>query len=197
MSKNKMSNKAEAEAMANVKAGLVPGVEPRDISDEESEQAFLEEMSVSEDRLCFMEFDRDQMNSGVEFGDFLMRLPDSARGQVVLSFSGWADDPRELYDIPEVIACCEAIVSGKDLSIDARRSRTANILAVLCDESRFEPSMGPVAYEVAGRLWLVTLLFQKACLIRSGATVSRSIPEARKICEHLMKYTSSPRVATS
>lgn len=197
MRKVKMSNEAEAEAMAQVKAGQVPGVEPRDISDEESEEAFLKEMSVSEDRLCFMEFDRDQMNSGAEFGDFLMRLPASAQGQVVLSFSGWADDPRELYDIPEVIACCEAIVSGKGVSLDARRSRTANILTVLCDESRFEPSMGPVAYEVAGRLWLVTLLFQKACLIRSGAKVFRSIPETRKICDHLMKYTSSPHVAAS
>lgn len=197
MSKNKVSNKAEAEAMARVKAGLVPGMEPRDISDEESEEAFLKEMSVSEDRLCFMEVDRDQMNSGVEFGDFLMRIPAPARGQVVLSFSGWADDPRELFDIPEVVACCKEIVSGKGLSLDAQRSRTADILAVLCDESRFEPAMGPVAYEVAGRLWLVTLLFQKACLIRSGTTVNRSILKAKEICDHLMKYTSSPRVATS
>ena len=83
----------------------------------------------------------------------LARLPQNVRGGVMLSFDGWADDPRPMCAIPCGVAFCRGLlgidsaVSKIDLGLCKRT------LSWLMDE---EPNG---LWEATGSLWVVAHAF--------------------------------------
>ena len=51
---------------------------------------------------------------GAAFQDALLSLPEGSKGRVVLMFEGWMSDPRELFEVPEVVDFCRGMFFGID-----------------------------------------------------------------------------------
>lgn len=81
-------------------------------------------------------------------------MPENVLGHVMLSFDGYADDPRELFEIPEVTAFCLGMLFGPDpVAPDPAFARA--VIPYLLDEWGHAEKVGPQAFDAAGRLWVV------------------------------------------
>ena len=59
------------------------------------------------------QYTRRGVSGGQSIADQLASYPASLRGKVALSFGGYDDDPRELYQIPEVRRFCEGFLTHR------------------------------------------------------------------------------------
>lgn len=114
-------------------------------------------------------------------GRFLEDLPESGRGRVVLAFDGWAGDPRPLFEVPEVVVFCRALLFGEDVFRVQERDECARVaaplLACMFDERLAwieeppDPFVAPGAPEIldaAGSLWLSAHAFASDVYSRSS-----------------------------
>lgn len=176
----------EAAHMAQIEAGLIPGIQRVPVNSDEDEKKLFEELSTEERRICFVEVLKESIDKGLEYSEFLAKFPQESKGQVVISFTGWADDPRELYDIPEAVMFCRKLLFGANTSVEDKKERARQILSMLIDEQNYVETMGNAAYDIAGRLWIVTMVYQKETLMRHANGAKRAIHTAKTICNYLM-----------
>lgn len=78
---------------------------------------------------------------------WLTDLPAEAHGRVMLSFDGWADDPRALVEVPVVVDFLRGLVADP--------GSAWQVLQVLVDERTLAEALPDDWWNAAGRLWLV------------------------------------------
>lgn len=67
---------------------------------------------VKEGTLMNLVIDREYLKlGGREIGRQIADYPDTLNGRVFLVFVGWDDDPRELWQVPEVVTFCRDLLS--------------------------------------------------------------------------------------
>ena len=93
----------------------------------------------------------------------LALLPEYARGGVVLSFDGWAEDTRPLFLIPCAVAFCRGLLGlGTTMPSSLEATRAQMDIAVCSSTLEWlldELQITPPAWEVAGALWCVAHAF--------------------------------------
>lgn len=159
--------------MALVEHGAVPGVEWQDDVD-----SVIDALSGEQGRaLVVYRIPRDVAEYGYVAGkavaEQIARLPASAKGGVVLSFDGWADDPRPLCAIPCAVAVCRGLLGVRDVGDGTStpvvdEARCSKMLAMLFDERQIDP----VAWEVSGALWVVGHAFSGMVFEQSADSTS-------------------------
>jgi hypothetical protein len=148
---------AEDALMALIEHGALPGVEWQ--GDVDAVAGAL--METDQRALVVYRIPRDVAEhghaAGVAIADQLLRLPPPANGSVVLSFDGWAEDPRALAEIPCAVALCCGLLGISDVGDGGRVLPTVNterctsVMRVLFDEA----SLDPIAWDAPGVLWVV------------------------------------------
>lgn len=92
-------------------------------------------------------------HSGARMALMLLRdTPEAAEGRLMLSFDGWADDPRELAQIPCVVEFCQGMLLG--VGEEPNMGWAKNVLGLFLDERTTGLPMQEMA-EIPGALWLV------------------------------------------
>jgi hypothetical protein len=114
-------------------------------------------------------------SSGAAYGRFLVEVtPEKAFGSVVLSFDGWADDPRELFQVDEVVSFCRGALFLDLASPD--RDHTKKLLRILLDEHSFAFENGELvdqrALDAAGSVWLCSTCFRDEVFSRGKESPS-------------------------
>jgi hypothetical protein len=146
--------------MALIEAGMMEGM--RALNE-------LDAAQTGEGTLIFYRMPRDVVTEGARAGqavaEALVLLGQlGAEGRVILAFDGWADDPRELFQIPVVVEFCAGLLLGPD---KGQRSTThaRGVLDVLVDEIRLAERTGSMEFVsfTAGRHWLVACAYPLAC----------------------------------
>lgn len=146
--------------MALIEAGMMEGM--RALNE-------LDAAQTDEGTLIFYRMPRDVVTEGARAGqavaEALVLLGQlGAEGRVILAFDGWADDPRELFQIPVVVDFCKGLLLGPDVG---QRSTThaRGVLDVLVDEVKLAERTGSMEFVsfTAGRLWLVACTYPLAC----------------------------------
>ena len=152
--------------LAMLEAGALPGIglgSPSDVADLGSQGLVIARVS----RNCFEGGPEDVAICALAFRERLLDLPEPGRGRTILSFDGWAGDPRPLFEVPEIVVFCRALLLGAGfLSVRsgeecARLARP--ILGVLFDERAawdgdadpLLPPTYPELLDASGSLWLV------------------------------------------
>ena len=152
-------------------------------------------------RIIIYRLERDVVEqghvAGAMCGITLAGIPEDAHGQLWLSFDGWADDPRELFDIPIVVEFCRGLLFT---SMDRPQMAQANrILTVLCDEDALAYKDGVLvnrwALDAAGAIWLCGVAFTDEVYFRdpfSASGWSRRYDLAFQIREWLRGRAEAP-----
>ena len=153
----------EDAAMAMLEAGQLPGLEWHGDN-------VLE--AVGTGRLLVHRVQHHQaMGGGVQgalTALWLMRhIPPEAHGQLMLTFDGWADDPRELHKTPQVVEFCQGMLLGADEKPNLEWGQ--HMLSIMIDERTLglltpdgEVS-NPEILGVTGGLWLVAHAHPSMC----------------------------------
>ena len=161
---------AQAAAM---KANAIPGLGPVvhfDLDDDESVAAAMGEAAkLGTDALCFYELERAAVKLGEPAGKLAAGLiqdfPENLHGNIVLSFSGFADDPRELFEIRESVTFCRGLLLGSSRQPDLDHAKRT--LLVLLDERPYLDVETGTAEDMfihsAGGMWLVRTAFPDEC----------------------------------
>ena len=106
-------------------------------------------------------------------GRVLAGMPASVHGKVILTFRDWANDPRELCEIAEVIDFCNGLIYGHEPMSNpdpAHPVMARSVLPVLLDESTFGDQ--PV-WDAVGRNWIVSVAHASVCFTqRNGRWLS-------------------------
>ena len=150
---------AEDTMMSMVDAGLIPGM----YSGHVGMLSSMPGVSVLFYRIA-REVSRLGPGSGAVVAQDLLSIPRQHHGNVLLSFDGWADDPRPLSSIPEVVAFCAGLLLGEALT-DADHARS--VMNVLMNEVDLiaageDPSE---AFDMSGRLWLVSHAYSRQTIL--------------------------------
>lgn len=108
--------------------------------------------------------------SGVACSRFMLEVvPEKVRGRVMLSFDGWSDDSRELFQIEEVVAFCRGFLLAYPGSPD--REHTKKVLLTLIDEDSRALEGGKIVdrswLDAAGSVWLCSTAFPEEVFLRS------------------------------
>lgn len=99
-------------------------------------------------------------------------MPDNVRGGVQFSFDGYADDPRELFQVPEVIEFCQGLLFGPDALKTLDRAFGQALLPFLSNEHEFFKRIGRKAYDAAGKLWVCGAAFPTHVYLRDPSSPS-------------------------
>lgn len=100
----------------------------------------------------------EMMDGGAKVGQTLADLPSNVHGRVALLFDGWASDPRELSQIPEVVLFCCGMLYGADPASNpdpAHPEMAKKVLPVLFDEYALSKTWGADAWKITGQAWVV------------------------------------------
>jgi hypothetical protein len=144
--------------MALADAGALPGIAPMRDRDQ------LRAMPGT--ALVFYRVARDVTDGGALAGatmaQALLDIAPQHHGHVVLAFDGWADDPRPLAFVPQVVRFVAGCLLGPKLNDAAHAQR---VLAVLLDE---EPLIAADhgALAAGGQCWLVAHAWASDCFKR-------------------------------
>lgn len=101
-------------------------------------------------------------------------MPEASHGKVILMFDGYADDLRELFQIPVVVAFCRGLLMGAEGTHDAvDTSYVRKLFNVLYNEAEraFDAEMNlvdPLALKPTGQFWLISMCFVEQCYFREG-----------------------------
>ena len=135
--------------------------------------------------------------AGAMCGITLAGIPKEAHGQIWLSFDGWADDPRELFNIPIVVEFCRGLLFT---SMDRpQMDQAKRILTVMYDEDATAYQNGVLVnrniLDAAGAIWLCSIAFKDEVYHRdpfSPSGWSRHYDLAFAIREWLMGRAEPP-----
>jgi hypothetical protein len=156
---------SEDTLVAAVEAGLVPGVRAVPMGSEaEVEAVYAECAKLPPGTPYVLRVSREVASQGL-LGGALMGcvvagMPENVRGAVMLAFDGWADDPRGLWAVPEVVDFCNGLIYGPDPMNNpdpAHPAMARAVLPFLVDERALVSRMGRQAWDVAGRNWVVSV----------------------------------------
>ena len=117
----------------------------------------------------------------------LTNMPANIHGRGMLSFRGWADDSRELFEIPEVVEFCRVLLLGSPLSPSKKHARA--VLRVLVDEAALASQIGDKGHDAAGQYWLIAVAFHEEVMSRtqkSSTGIFRDVKMNVKIREWLL-----------
>jgi len=174
--------------MAQLEAGLLENMSfTRATSDEDVETI----VHQAEDA-CIMLFRihretaEEGMIGGLNQGMFLVHL--ATKGvvnKVALAFDGWADDPRELWEIPVVTEFCRGLLG------EAGSDYHKAICTVLVDEASLaikgDRIVDPTAFQIAGSLWLVGIAYPDGILRRDATSSTGQLRDIGRAIELRMK----------
>jgi hypothetical protein len=140
-------------------------------SEEDVERVYAQAAQCKDRDIIIYRLPRDVSThklGGWSAGLTLLGMPSQAKGRVWLSFDGFADDRRELFQIPKVVRFCRQLLfpnSGKPDLDHAKR-----ILETLFDEDAAAFVNGelvnPHILDAAGSLWLVGVAFHEEVYVR-------------------------------
>lgn len=123
--------------------------------------------------------------AGAAVADFFLHLDPRARGRALLSFDGWSSDPRDLWNIPQVVSFCRGFLL-KDLGRpDVEHARL--VLTYLVDEDKVDSES---RFDLAGALWLVSVVFRDECYVEASL---RDVGLARQICHWIRDDGPPPK----
>jgi hypothetical protein len=158
-----------------LEAGMLPGSLHAGMESEEDVTAMYELVARENPSLVVYRVSRTL----VEHGDIgglvsaatILGLPEEARGKVLLSFDGWADDERELFQIPIVVDFCQAMLLSSAAKPQLDHSK--KILGIMLNEHEKAFVAGNMVYpqwlEAAGGIWLCSTAFKDAVYYRRRA----------------------------
>jgi hypothetical protein len=118
---------------------------------------------------------RNGWRGGRQVGLQIAKIPEEAHGNVVLTFQGWDDDPRELFEIPKVVRFCRGILLGNPKR--PNREHAKRVLRVLMDEGAgsFDAEgrvVNPRRLAASGQCWLVGQAFHEEVYFRHPSAPS-------------------------
>lgn len=144
---------------AMLESGALRGFHHRPIASAADLDVFYEEMrKLPAKTLYVYRVSREMVAHGRLAGAtsamVISDMPENVRGWVMFAFDGWADDPRELFQVPEVIEFCRGLLFGLDPN--APNVRLAQgVTPYLVDEWALAHTAGSAAFDLTGRLWVV------------------------------------------
>lgn len=160
----------EEVVIATIEAGLIPNTLYRPLHGIEDVEALYDECrALGQEGIFICRVSREAalrgMPAGASFGLLIANMPANVRGRVLLSFDGWADDPRGMWQVPEAVAFCNGLIYGSDpasnpkslVSVMARA-----VLPFLVDEWSLVRAMGSKAWSLPGRNWIISVACAKA-----------------------------------
>ena len=115
------------------------------------------------------------LRGGAVIGRVLAGMPASVHGKVILTFRDWANDPRELCEIAEVIDFCNGLIYGHEPMSNpdpAHPAMARSVLPVLLDESTFGDQ--PV-WDAVGRNWIVSVAHASVCFTQRNGRWLRDV----------------------
>lgn len=113
--KAKAKAKAKAKSRARRTSSKTKTKAPRHGAQETRHMSLAETAaSYEEGTFCMVPVSKSQQLCGAT-GAFslameIMALPETAHGNVAVSFDGWDDDPREIFEIPVIREFCNALL---------------------------------------------------------------------------------------
>ena len=167
------SKKGRGEAaIAMMEANLVPGVAHITLRDEKDTLKLVEAVKPGVSLIAYR-IPRELAESGVVGGmacaSVMAELPKETHGKVSLAFDGWADDPRELYTIPQVVCFCQGLLLGAPHQPSFAQANV--IMDILVDEEKWAFRKGELinahVLETPGGLWLIGCAFPDQVYVRN------------------------------
>jgi len=159
--------------LAMLEAGLLEGQEHYGLENQADIEAMYSLMAEKKADLYIYKVPRDIAErgrvAGIVAAATISGIPEAARGKVIITFDGWADDPRELMDIPIVREFCEGLVflDPDEPSWDNAK----RVIRVLMNEAEGAIVGGvlvdPYRLNQPGGIWLVSLLYSNLVYIPS------------------------------
>jgi hypothetical protein len=158
---------AREDAMnAMMENGMVPWAKHIDLEDQAAVEALYQQAATMRPHdIIIYRIPRDIVEGGQVSGACcamtLQGLPEAAHGRVWLSFDGWADDPRELFEIMCVREWCRGFLF---VSVDQPwQDHAKRVLTIMFDEDAEAFKDGQLvnqaALEAAGGIWLCSTAF--------------------------------------
>lgn len=108
--------------------------------------------------------------SGASCGLLLAGMPENMVNATMLTFDGWADDPRELFETPCVVDFCRGLLYGH---LDPNPLVGRAVLPFIAYEPSLIPALGKQrAYDTAGQLWVCGAAHPDEVYVRSAQSRS-------------------------
>lgn len=173
------SSKAREQALiAMLEGNMLPGIEFL------GGTAALDE-AVAENTLVFYRVSRGAAETGRRGGASaaldLMGRASTVRGAVLLTFDGWADDSRELFQIPIIRDFCFGLLFGISANPVVGRAHAKQVLPILLDEADRAFNDGRLVndtfLQASGALWLVAHVFPQRVFSWQDGELMRDIGE--------------------
>lgn len=174
---------------AMVEAGLVPGVHNQMIaSSADLETVIREGQKEDPDMQIVFRVPRPVAEGGFFGGVFFYEnmfaaLSDEITG-ITLAFDGWADDPREYHQIPEIVSFCQGLLLGPPVeNVADADPHIRKILTALANEIQLagvhpDGSIdNPEALDMAGGAFLIAHAFPDRLLAMSGGILTLNLSE--------------------
>lgn len=189
----------ESVGISLIEGGMIPGIHHLSIDGQEGVQALRQHCDEGVDVLV-ARIPRDVAEEGISGGAvFAMMLrgtfPESVRGKVLLSFDGWADDKRELFQIEQVVDFCRGLLF-LNLPSGPNGENASQILELLVDEDSraFEDGAlkSPVWLDSAGSVWLCGLCFPENVFFQERGKWMRNYGRAFQVREWLIGRSGPP-----
>lgn len=164
---------------AMVETGMLPDVRHIALESQEKVDALYRQASTAGSNSLFIyRIPRDVVEGGELSGACcamtVQGMPKAAHGQVLLSFDGWADDPRELFEIPCVVEWCRGFLF---VSADKPwQDNAKHVLSVLFDEDSHAFRNGSLvsseALNAPGGIWLCSAAFASDVYMKDRSSPS-------------------------
>lgn len=181
--------------MAMLESGAVPGtihIEMNTLDDVERMYTTVQEAGD----LLFYRITREAAEAGEAGGRvasiILVGMPPRAHGKVILAFDGWADDPREVFQIPVLVDFCRGLVLGPPGPEEIDPEHIRKLLTVLLDEAdRAFDAQGnmvePRWLDCAGQLWLLGATDPENTYVRENGKWMRNLAYTMYMREQLLR----------
>jgi hypothetical protein len=173
------SKRARDEAyLAMLDAGLIPGTVVHAMESWDDVEAMYRLCAETDKPMVFYRIPRMVAEQGAIAGavcaSTLIGMPSNVHGKVILAFDGWNDDPRELFQVPEVVGFCRGMLF---INPDQpSKEHAKRILTILCNEDEFAFEDGKLVeqqwLESAGGIWLCSVAFRDEVFVRSPQSKS-------------------------
>ena len=146
-------------------------------------QLWRQAAQVDSDNAFVFQIERDVVEKGAPMAVgtawVLSNMPRSIHGRVALTFEGWSDDPRELFEIQSVVDCCRVLLLGSLTSPSKKHAQ--GVLKVLINEVEFSKAVGNHAFDIAGQYWLISTAFRDEVMSRTEMGLHRNASKAVQI----------------
>jgi hypothetical protein len=164
--------------MSMMESGLLPGFIHTSMESEDDVGAMYELIVREKPPLVGYRVPRDLVKHGAVGGLIsaatILGMPEEARGKVMLAFDGWADDDRELFQIPIVVEFCRGMLLASEAKPQLDHSK--KLLRMMLNEHEHAFVGGNMVHpqwlDAAGGIWLCGTAFPKDVYYRSRKGVN-------------------------